>query len=318
MTRTRAREHWSRRRALRAGAMLALLLACSGCRRAGSGELRDIVMTAAEPASPTEVVARVNGAPILASDVAEQMRGGESAEQALQSLVQLELLAQEAHRRGLGRHPSVTEEQHRAMARLLIQRRFRDGMGVADIPRELVAEAYRLNIGQYQHPELVQVAHLLVPMALNAPPELHAQARSVAERARSIAASGPLSEEEFKQLRGVLRKETGIRVRAESLRTAKRGNTVPEFADAAFALTRPGQISPVVQTKFGYHVIYLVNRSPEVHVALEQAEQEIRERILPQARTMALLRYLATLQKELGVSIDERRCKETLSRGAMR
>ncbi|NPA45305.1 MAG: peptidylprolyl isomerase [Chlorobi bacterium] len=47
----------------------------------------------------------------------------------------------------------------------------------------------------------------------------------------------------------------------------KRGDLVPEFAEAAFELTKEGQISDIVETEFGYHIIQFLERKGEkIHI----------------------------------------------------
>ncbi len=49
-----------------------------------------------------------------------------------------------------------------------------------------------------------------------------------------------------------------------------RGVMVPEFEDAAFALTEPNQVSDVVKTQFGYHLIQLIERKDATDTEEEQ------------------------------------------------
>jgi peptidyl-prolyl cis-trans isomerase C len=47
------------------------------------------------------------------------------------------------------------------------------------------------------------------------------------------------------------------------IQNANGGKTVVPFAQAAAALKNPGDVSPVVKTQFGYHVLMLVERKPD-------------------------------------------------------
>lgn len=251
------------------------------------------------PVSSEPVIATVNGSPLLASDLVLQRRAGQTPGQALRELIQAELLVQEAARRGLDRHPRVLAAQRRAMAELLVRRSFRDELGPAQIPRRLVEQAYQKNLRRFRHPELVDVSHILASATKKDPPAVHQAARRLAERARALAIARPLTPEAFLAIEKQLAPQAGaVRLRAETLTTPLRGYTVAPFADAAFALTRPGAVSPVVATSFGYHVIYLRQRIPASNVTLEQAEPEIRQRILEEARTTLLGEFIAKLEKE--------------------
>lgn len=51
-----------------------------------------------------------------------------------------------------------------------------------------------------------------------------------------------------------------------------RGQMVPEFEEASFALTEPNQISDIVQTQYGYHLIQLIERKAATDTEPEQVQ----------------------------------------------
>jgi hypothetical protein len=77
-----------------------------------------------------------------------------------------------------------------------------------------------------------------------------AEARTVAEDVRRRALAG----EDFGALAARFSDEPGHQTRRGDLGEFGRGAMVPPFERAAFAL-EPGQVSEIVETQFGYHVI---------------------------------------------------------------
>lgn len=75
-----------------------------------------------------------------------------------------------------------------------------------------------------------------------------------------------------------------------------RGQTVPEFDTAAFALA-PGEISPVTETTYGYHVI----RRPELNEVREQFQQAIRERAIERMDSL----YMEELDERWNIALDD-------------
>jgi peptidyl-prolyl cis-trans isomerase C len=79
----------------------------------------------------------------------------------------------------------------------------------------------------------------------------------------------------------------------------KKGDMVPEFADAAFAM-KPGQISDKpVHTQYGWHIIKVEERRAAPPPTFEQARDELRQKMI-QEDIQALL-----VQARAGVQVQK-------------
>jgi hypothetical protein len=107
------------------------------------------------------------------------------------------------------------------------------------------------------------IKHILFGVEPNAAPPVRETKRRVAEDYRRRLASGALSWAEASRATEDLRRE-----REGSLGVVTYGEQPEVFENAAFAL-EPGQISDVVETSFGFHLIY--------RPALADARQEFRD-----------------------------------------
>lgn len=133
----------------------------------------------------------------------------------------------------------------------------------AAVSEEEIGKFYQENRREFDRPEQVRVRHILV--------ESEAEARFVLAR---------LSRgEKFEELARQLSKDPGSREQGGDLGFVSRGQLVPEFERAAFALA-PGQVSGIVRTQYGFHVIQGVTRQAAQPGTLADAREQIRRQLL--------------------------------------
>ncbi|MFQ5500436.1 MAG: peptidylprolyl isomerase [Candidatus Zixiibacteriota bacterium] len=90
------------------------------------------------------------------------------------------------------------------------------------------------------------------------------------------------------------------------------GAMVDEFQDAAFSL-EPGEISPPIKTSFGYHIIKLIDRTPnDQRTDFEQMKSSIERQIVNRKRGRLLREYMAATEAQYPITIDTAICKYLL------
>jgi len=79
-----------------------------------------------------------------------------------------------------------------------------------------------------------------------------------------------------------------------------KGETVPEFEQAAFEAEQ-GEIVGPVQTEFGYHILQVTDVKPEQTRPLEEVEPQIRSQLATEEQTEAFNRWIEEQKKERNV-----------------
>lgn len=280
---------------------LCLLAAC------GSEQTGDHQGVALKPLveNPADVVVRVNDHPITTGELRRQMSGGGTRDEALKRLIEMELLAQEAARRGMHRRADVTARQRRAMANQLIRKDFGDRFTKESIPDDLVELTYKRQLPYFVHPEQVHVWQLVVIGRKSRISKQDQQrATKLCDEIHRLATRSPMTLQQFKDLEKELTEpKPPLELSLQDFVTGIKGPAVPKFAEASFALKRAGDISPVVETRFGCHVIYLNEKRPAKNVTLRQADAEIRAKIFIKAREEVFNRWAAKIEKGYKIAV---------------
>ena len=137
-------------------------------------------------------------------------------------------------------------------------------------PEEIKAY-YESNISKYGEPEQRRASHILIATKSSAGESEKAKAR---ERAAQILAQVRKSPESFAELAKKSSDDPGSASQGGDLGFFARGMMVRPFEDAAFRL-KPNQISDLVESDFGFHIIKITGVKAGKMKSVEQARPEI-------------------------------------------
>lgn len=171
------------------------------------------------------------------------------------SLIDKKLLAGEARHRGLDRDPELQRQVRDLESRLLIKALVSDEEKALGPPTDTELRAYyAAHRDRYALPERVRLARVLVRAGAGGPADkASAQLRAQKLRARLIKGEALASVEQ--------QAEGPERARGGELGTFSQGDFMePSVGRAAFALERPGSVSPVLSTRDGFAVLQLLER----------------------------------------------------------
>lgn len=225
---------------------------------------------------PPEQRAQVLGQPSLV----RQMAG---------DLLMNRILAQQAQKQGLQRDPALVAALQQARDRVLATARMVE-LDAQSRPSAQAAEAQAHSIYlaqperfQTKTPE-VHASHILISGKDDA---ARAKAQALLHRLQQGADFAELARQESADLSSA--------ARGGDLGFFPRGKMVREFENAAFALQNPGDLSEVVESGFGLHIIRLHERRE----AVKKPFEEVREELIAEVQAGAVQKAREVLAVEI-------------------
>ncbi len=138
---------------------------------------------------------------------------------------------------------------------------------------------YQSHGDRYKQPEERRASHVLIAVNKDAPPE---QIKAAEAKAADVANQARKAPGDFAKLAKQHSQDPGSAEKGGDLDWFARGAMVKPFEEAAFAL-KEGQVSDVVRSDFGFHVIKLTGVRPERGRPLDEVKGEIAAEIKAQA-----------------------------------
>ena len=150
---------------------------------------------------------------------------------------------------------------------------------------------YEQHPGYYATPELVRVRHILINAPMGAPERISGEARAKIDDLLARVKTG----ESFAQLARKESDDIATKAQGGDLGWLGHGEVEPNFEQAAYVLEKPGDVSEVVETQFGYHIIELTERKE----AKQKAFAEVKKEVIQHFRKDQAERALANKGEEM-------------------
>ena len=207
----------------------------------------------------------------------------------------------------MGMTPEAFTEQFtdRAIVEEVVNREVR---ATISITPEQVQKFYDENPKRFEQPETVRAAHILLTTVELASKQELAPDKQKAQRALIEALLKRVrAGEDFGKLAKEFSQDPGSKERGGEY-VFPRGQMAVEFETAAFSMS-VGQISDVVTTKFGYHIIKVLERNAAGKIEFAKVKDRVRENLQQEEADKRLPAYLEAVKKEAGVEILDAKYK---------
>jgi peptidyl-prolyl cis-trans isomerase C len=294
------------------------------------------------PAQLPEVVARVNGEAINATELQNAVKGLEGraggpvpADQrdrvyrgVLDDMIGYKLLVQEAKARKVAVPDADVEaqiaqirsqfpnqqqfEQALAAQKMTLQDVRDDARAEMSVEKlvegeiaakiaikpEAVSDFYQKNQDKFQQGPRVRASHILIQVPQGADAAAKQQAKAKADALLTDLKAG----KDFASAAKENSQDPGSAPNGGDLGFFEQGQMVPQFEQAAFAL-KPGQMSDVVETQFGYHIIKVAEKQDSRVVPLEEAKAQIEQYLTEQNRHAQTELFVNALKAKAKIEI---------------
>ncbi|MDR3578995.1 MAG: peptidylprolyl isomerase [Oryzomonas sp.] len=268
------------------------ITAIFGCQKGTPG-------SSTETKKEGQVVAEVNGSNITTGDFNNELKNlpeylktmaetPQGRKEMLDTMVIRELILQQAAKDGLDKSPEVARKLEDLKKRLIVEAFLKKRVETdAKIGDDDLKKFYEQNKDKFKTGEQVRASHILV--------KTEKEAKDVLAQ---IKAGG-----KFEELAKKYSVDSSA-AKGGDLGWFGKGSMVPVFEKAVLSL-KEGQVSDVVKSDFGYHIIKLTGKRPAGVRPFEEVKDQIKAAIMPTKQQEVFQKIKDELKKSAKINIKE-------------
>lgn len=224
----------------------------------------------------------------FSKQLGEQVIKREEKVKILNQIIDEKIIVQEAIKLGYEKNDEFKSQIELAKMQILIQMVIRDNIDQKiQISKEDLEDFYQKNIDKFKQQEQIRVRHILV--------KTKEEALAVLKKIQKG--------EDFIQLARTTSLDPSA-ANGGDIGWFIKGQLDPSFEKAAFELKVNGEQSGIVASKFGFHIIKLIDRNIRPQVTMTQAQKQIQQAVYGEMKSKMIAAYLEDLKKNYSITKD--------------
>ena len=222
---------------------------------------------------------------------AQALASKQTAGQIAENLFVRRTLGEQAVAAGLDKDPVVAAALQVMRDKVLSDELLNRAAGKAEISDDVALKqartVYQAKPERFKVGEQVRVRHILIA---GVTPESKTKAEELLTQLKAGADFAKLAEEHSS--------DKGSASRGGDVGLFTKGRMVPEFETAAFSLQKKGDLSGLVQTQFGYHLIQLEERHAPMTRPFDEVKNELLREVKVEASNEARMALVRKAQEK--------------------
>ena len=181
--------------------------------------------------------------------------------------------------------------------------------------KQRIEEVKKINLAKLEQPEKVKVSHIFLATRDRKTEEpLSDEQKRIKRQQLDRLRKRALAGEDFSKLVLEFSEDRGVKETKGEYTFSREDRFVPEFKAAAFSL-KPGDLSDIVSSDLGYHVIKLLERIPANKAPFDKVAGDLKNFLTQQELQRIMPDYFGKLSKEAGLEVLDPKFKLDMASG---